>query len=438
MPIRTGFVDSLDAARRALALAQRRGFQLAVLGRSAAVTALAFVFLAGYHYPANLQIWAGALLLGLGGLIALWTLGRPLEQTARYVFFAVDAGLVSALIAFAPLSSGDDIPQNLVFLTSRVQYFYLVIAASILTLSSRLVLWTGACCIAGLGAATLHILQQMDHVVTFGDLPYAPSQSVFNSVVLNPNFVGTESRIEEALIMAALTGIAALAVRRAQSVVLARVAADEKHRHLQQQFGRYVPVSVISELEADGHLKPQQKIATLLFADIEGFTALSENMSPSDVMRILNELFAAVGEVVAGHGGLVVNYVGDAVMASFNAPMPLEDHAYRAALAAREILKIVSQRKFSGSNVRLRIGIATGPVAVGTVGSRDRLVFTLYGDTVNVAQRLEALNKTLGTRCLICEATHAAISDRLMGLKPLGAQQVRNRKRPVEVHALFD
>lgn len=146
MPIMTSAVSSHEAGHRALALAQRRGFQLAIIGRSIAVTALASVFLAGYHYPANLQIWAGTLLLGLGGLMALWTFGRPLEQAARYLFFAIDAGLVSALIAFAPLSSGDDIPQNLVFLTSRVHYYYLVIAASILTLSPRLVLWTGACC----------------------------------------------------------------------------------------------------------------------------------------------------------------------------------------------------------------------------------------------------------------------------------------------------
>jgi adenylate cyclase len=438
MPVRTSSVFSLEAGHRALALAQRRGFQLAVIGRSIAVTALAFVFLAGYHYPANLQIWAGTLLLALGGLMALGTLGRPLEQTARYVFFAVDAGLVSALIAFAPLSSGDDIPQNLVFLTSRVHYYYLVIAASILTLSPRLVLWTGACCIVGLGAATLHIMSQMDQVLTFGDLPYAPTKDVFNAVVLNANFVGTASRIEEALVMAALTAIAAMAVRRARSVVLARVASDEKRRHLQQQFGRYVPASVIAALEADGHLEPQQRNATLLFADIEGFTTLSENLPPAELIRILNQLFTAVGEVVANHGGLVVNYVGDAVIAAFNAPLPLEDHAYQAVLAARGILQMVSERDFTGRHVRLRIGIATGPVAAGTVGSQERLVFTLYGDTVNLAQRLEALNKTLGTRCLICETTHAAVSGRLPGLKSLGPQQVRNRKRSVEVHALVD
>lgn len=436
MPIMTSAVSSHEAGHRALALAQRRGFQLAIIGRSIAVTALAFVFLAGYHYPANLQIWAGTLLLGLGGLMALWTFGRPLEQAARYLFFAIDAGLVSALIAFAPLSSGDDIPQNLVFLTSRVHYYYLVIAASILTLSPRLVLWTGACCIAGLGVATLHILRQMDHVLTFGDLPYAPTRDVFNAVVLNANFVGTASRIEEALVMAALTSIAALAVHRAKHVVLARVASEEKRRHLKRQFGRYVPESVIAALEADGHLEPQQRNATLLFADIEGFTALSENMPPAELIRLLNQLFTAVGEVVANHGGLVVNYVGDAVIAAFNAPLPLEDHAYHATLAAREILRMVSERDFSGRHVQMRIGVATGPVAAGTVGSQARLAFTLYGDTVNLAQRLEALNKTLGTQCLICETTHAEISGRLPGLKALGPQQVRNRTRSVEVHAL--
>ncbi|YCI07196.1 adenylate/guanylate cyclase domain-containing protein (plasmid) [Ensifer sp. D2-11] len=421
---------------RVLAAAQRNGFRLAVIGRSIAVTVLAFTFLAGYQYPANVQIWGVTLLLGLGGLAVLTTLGRPWERAARHIYFAVDVAVVSALIAFAPLSSGDDIPQNLVFLTSRADYYYLIVAASVLTLSPGLVLWTGFCCAFGLGLATYWIAQGMQRVVTFSDLPYAPSREIFFQTVLSPNFLGTASRLEEALILVAVTSIVAIAVGRARSVVLARVAAEERRRNLQRQFGRYVPASVIANLEKDGQLAPQLRDATLLYADVEGFTAISEKLPPAEIINLLNELFSAVSEVVTRHGGMIVNYFGDAVIAAFNAPLPSSDHELQAVLAARDILTLVSSRDFTGNHLRLRIGIATGPIAAGTVGSDERLSFTLYGDTVNLAQRLEALNKELGTSCLICGATYHAVRDRVRGLRPLGPHSVRNRDQPVAIYVL--
>jgi class 3 adenylate cyclase len=430
--IQTGFQGS----EQVLAAAQRNGLRLAVIGRSIAVTVLAFTFLTGYQYPANVLIWGVTLLLGLGGLAVLTTLGRPRERAARRIFFAVDVALVSALIAFAPLSSGDDIPQNLVFLTSRVDYYYLIVAASILTLSPGLVLWTGFCCAFGLGLATYWIAQGMQRVVTFSDLPYAPSREIFFQIVLSPDFLGTASRLEEGLILMAVTSIAAIAVARARSMVLARVAAEERRRNLQRQFGKYVPSSVIEELENNGQLVPQLRDATLLYADVEGFTAISEKLPPTEIIDLLNELFSAVSEVVTRNGGMIVNYFGDAVIVAFNAPLPLSDHELQAVLAARDILTLVSSRDFAANRLRLRIGVATGPVAAGTVGSDERLSFTLYGDTVNLSQRLEALNKELGTSCLICGTTYHAVRDRVRGLQPLGPQSVRNRDQPVAIFAL--
>ncbi|WP_244630063.1 adenylate/guanylate cyclase domain-containing protein [Microvirga tunisiensis] len=429
-------VQMSSSGERALADAQRKGFRLAIVGRTIAVGALAFVFLAGYHFPFNVAIWLLTLALALSGLMALKTAGTRLENMVRYVFFLLDAALVSAIIAFAPLSGGDDIPQNLTFFTSRTQFYYVVITASILTLSPGLVLWTGGCCVAGLALSTIWIAAGMESILNFADLPIAPSREDLYRIVLNPDFLGTESRIEEMLILSAVTGIAAIAVRGARLVVLARISAEEKRRHTQRLFGKYLPAAVIPDLKSDGHLSPQMREATLLYADVEGFTSISEKLQPEEIIHLLNELFTMVSEKITMRGGLVVSYFGDAVIAAFNSPLPLEKHEFSAVMAARDILKTLESSEFRSHRLRLRIGIATGLVAVGTVGSEERLSFTHYGDTVNLSQRLEALNRETGTDCLMCGATYTAVQHEIEGIRSLGFHSLRNKQRGVEVYAL--
>ncbi|KRB49132.1 adenylate cyclase [Rhizobium sp. Root708] len=427
---------SFLSGSQTLEIAQRTGFILAVLGRTVAVTLLALAFLWGYHYPVNLVIFTSTLLLALLGLAALLPAKSRFEIYARYAFFTIDAALVSVILTFAPLSSGDAIPQNLVFLTSRMQYFYVVIAASILTLSPWLVIWTGSWCAIGLGVSTAWIVRGMPNVLTFSDLPPAPSRQVFYDVVLNPNFIGIASRVEETLIMVAFTGIAAVSVHRARSVARAKLDEEERRRQIQRLFGKYVPTSVITELASDGQLAPQMRNASLLFADVEGFTGISESLTPAEVISLLNGLFSSVAAVVGSQGGLVVNYFGDAIIAAFNLPLACGNHELHAVTAAREILQMLAERKFDGHRIKLRIGIASGLVAAGTVGSDDRLSFTLYGDTVNLSQRLEALNKEHGTSCLISGKTFEGLAGRVVGLRCLGELVVRNRDRPVTVYSL--
>lgn len=177
--------------------------------------------------------------------------------------------------------------------------------------------------------------------------------------------------------------------------------------------------------------------ATLLFVDVEEFTAIAEKLAPEVLISILNELFTATAAVISGNNGLVVSYIGDAFVASFNAPLPVDDHAQRAVAAAREILRLADGSEFGGHKLKLRIGVASGPVAAGTVGSDDRLSYTLYGDTVNLAQRLEALNKEYGTSCLLSGETAIAAGSNC-GLKYLGSTSVRNRQKPVDLYVLAD
>jgi class 3 adenylate cyclase len=124
------------------------------------------------------------------------------------------------------------------------------------------------------------------------------------------------------------------------------------------------------------------------------------------------------------------------VIAAFNAPLPLDRHEIGAVMAARDILKTLETAEFFGHRLRLRIGIASGPIAAGTVGSEEKLSFTLYGDTVNLSQRLEALNKELGTNCLMCGATYDAVRREIQGIRSLGLHSVRNKQRAVEVYTI--
>lgn len=424
------------AVELALADAERKGFRLAVIGRACALVAIAVFYFAVFPWPNNIGMTAVFLAAAGVGLVPLALVGGRFERAGRFALFAFDMAGISAMLAFAPLSSGDEIPQNFIFFSSRHLYYYVVVALSVLTLSPALVLWSGLCAVAGLAGATAWIVSGMDQLVSFGDLPRGPTREQFMAVVLSPNFLAIPVRVSEGLVIALSTTVAALAVHRARNVVRAHAAVEEKRGRIQQLLGRYVPVQVAQQLVDAGQLAPQMRHATILFADIEGFTRLAERLTAPRVIGLLNAFFDAAATVVEERGGIVVNHLGDALIAAFNAPLPVEDHASRAVDAARALQALVSGRDFQGHRLRLRVGIATGPVAAGTVGGATRQTYTVYGDTVNVAQRLERLNKELETDSLICGATFEAARSVCADAVAMGSVQVRGREGAIEVFAL--
>jgi adenylate cyclase len=425
----------LATVEGALSEAERKGFRLAVLGRTGALVAIAMFYLVAYRWPNNLVPAAVILAVAVAGLAPLMLVGGRWERAGRFAFFAFDMAAISALIAFAPLGGGDPLPQNFVFLSGRREYFHVVVVLSALALSPMLVLWTGLCAVVGLASATAWIAAGMERVVGFGDLPRSPSREEFQAVVSSPDFLALSVRVHEGLLLALSTAIVALAVHRARQVVRAHAAAEEKRNRVQQLLGRYVPEQVAEQLVDQGRLAPQLREATILFADIEGFTSLSERLSTPRVIGLMNGFFGAAATVIEDQGGIVVNHVGDALIAAFNAPLPAQDHAARAVAAARALQLLVSDREFDGHRLHLRIGVATGPVAAGTVGGATRQTYTVYGDTVNLAQRLERLNKELGTRSLISGATFEGARATCADAVAVGSVQVRGRDGTVEVFA---
>ena len=218
----------------------------------------------------------------------------------------------------------------------------------------------------------------------------------------------------------------------------AMVEGLSERKYLRDTFGKYVSESVATAILHDGQRTGRAADttaeATLMFTDIEGFTGLSERMAPAEVARILNAYLATVVPVIQRHGGVVNNFIGDGLFASFNLPLPLANHAAAAIQAALDIQQALAATPFPADiSVRTRIGINTGTVIGVTIGAENRLNYTLLGDAVNIASRLEQLNKQFGTAILVAESTVRA-AGAVESCVRLGEAEVRGHEDVVVVY----
>lgn len=222
------------------------------------------------------------------------------------------------------------------------------------------------------------------------------------------------------------------------------VEALRERALMQDVLHRYLGPGVASELIASGGLIASRSVeATVMFTDIEGFTSLSETLAPQETVNLLNAYFSALTELIQREGGTVNNFVGDAVVAIFNVPTGLPDHAHAAVRAALAIQRALADLRFplAGDRwIRLptRIGVNTGPVCAGSIGPSDRLGYTIYGDAVNLAARIESLNKRYDTRILVSAATKALAETQgcTAQFVPLPRTTVAGRQEPVDIFAL--
>jgi class 3 adenylate cyclase len=172
-----------------------------------------------------------------------------------------------------------------------------------------------------------------------------------------------------------------------------------------------------------------------LYADLENFTRICEEHAPREVLQILNDYFASVTEAIEQTGGIVNQFHGDAILVTYNVPVADPHHADNAISAALAIQRMVSEKTFAGMTLRVRIGISTGQVVAGAVGGGDRLSYTVYGDAVNLAARLEALNKEMGSLVLVSDTTVARARN-TFPLQPIGEVTVRGKQNPASVYKL--
>ena len=220
------------------------------------------------------------------------------------------------------------------------------------------------------------------------------------------------------------------------------VEGREKRR-VKQLFSRYVSKDVYDQLLAspdDARLGGHRRHMTVLFSDIRGFTSVSERGEPEEIVAQLNEYFSRMVPVVFAHRGTIDKFVGDMIMALFGAPLDdpdHADHAVEAALAMTAELAALNRDWAAEGRPALNIGIgiSTGDMVAGNLGSESIMSYTVIGDNVNLGARLESLNKEYGTHVIISEATRQALRGRY-DLQTLGEVTVKGKSRPVRIHAV--
>jgi adenylate cyclase len=211
-------------------------------------------------------------------------------------------------------------------------------------------------------------------------------------------------------------------------------------RRIRQSFARYLSPEVARQV-IDESLRSERREVSILFSDLRGFTTLSENMPAEKVAERLTEYFDAMTAHVFEHRGMINDFVGDGIVAFFGAPMADAEHARHAVLAADGMRRALDQlnerwRAIGLPTLRMGIGVHSGEVFVGNVGSRRRVKYTLVGDPVNLASRVEGLNKELGTTILITAETRAMAGEGTE-TKDHGLHTVKGRAQPVHVHELL-
>ncbi|MBI4054916.1 MAG: adenylate/guanylate cyclase domain-containing protein [Elusimicrobia bacterium] len=244
--------------------------------------------------------------------------------------------------------------------------------------------------------------------------------------------------------LAYVAPVAALAAPSVLWLAYRTFVVEREKRWIRKTFSHYLSSKVIDALMADPRklrLGGERREMTVFFLDIVNFTALSERMPPEKLTHFLNTYLSRLTEVVLRHDGVVDKYMGDAIMAFWNAPLDQPDHAALACLAALGALaELEGLRKelteFGEQAPTVRIGLNTGQMVVGNMGSEARFEYTVIGDHVNMASRLEGANKFFGTNILISEATYQRARERVEA-REVGSVRVLGKQLPVKVYELF-
>jgi adenylate cyclase len=225
-------------------------------------------------------------------------------------------------------------------------------------------------------------------------------------------------------------------------VFLGYLAVDREKLKMRSTFSRYLGEDVIAiALENPDRLnKGEKRDMTVLFSDIRGFTTLSERMSPEVLAAFINDYLSPMTAIVFDEKGTLDKYIGDALMAFWNAPLEQPDHALRACRAAVRMLEKLDSMKPTWRaqglpELEIGIGLNSGPMVVGNMGSDVRVDYTVLGDAVNLGSRLEGTNKEYDTRIIISEFTFKLVKDDVV-TRRLGAVRVKGKRLPVSIYEL--
>ena len=357
--------------------------------------------------------------------LALAHSGR-LSEWLRYASILVDMALLVALIWSFHLQYRQ--PASFYLKAPTLLYVFIFIALRALNFDVRKVVTAGVVALCGWAFLVIYVItaDPTRTMITRDYVEYMTSNSVL---------IGAE--VDKAIAMLVVTGILGLAIFRNHRLLTYAVTES----HSSRELARFVPAEVAAFIKTsdDGVRAGSAELieASVLFLDIEGFTALSERLAPERLVHTLNDFYAAVAEPLARHDGVINQFQGDAVLATFNAPRANPDHAANAVRAAIDIQAMLATRTFEdGLVIRTRIGINTGTMIHGMIGTPDRLGYTVLGDEVNVAARLEALNKRYTTSILVTEQTRLKAGEARFDFKLVDEAQLRGRTANTRIYSV--
>jgi len=416
--------------------AEQAGLKLAIKGRIIAIVLMGLWLTLSRGPDRVLDFVLILTVFTALGLLHYWIIGSKYDKRlVKYVFLSIDILALTGLVLFAPPTPEVVLPQFYTFKFDVFPFYFVLLAIAAFSFSPGMVLWAGGTGTVSWLGSFAWVTRGQPHLLDWSDIPENATTEQFLSVILNENFVGAGSRLQEAIIFLVVAILIAIVMQRARTTVRSQLAAEQTSLAISQIFGRFVPESVASSMiEDQGALDPIEREATVLFTDIAGFTSLTESMGPSKTVEILNAYFDTATEIIGKHHGVVTQFQGDAILAIFNVPVEDPAHANRAVTAAKELLAAVETDTFAGENLAIRVGVNTGPLVAGNVGGGGRQSYTVHGDAVNLAARLEALNKEKNTRLLIAASTVAKLENH--DLVEAGTVPIRGLSEPISIYTL--
>ncbi len=255
--------------------------------------------------------------------------------------------------------------------------------------------------------------------------------------------VGAQVAFGAGLIVSVLYPLLALVLGVVGALAVSVAVGAFERERVRDMFARFVPEAVVDDVLArvDDELRlgGERRVVTVLFSDIRGFTSYSEDRTPEEVIEVLNRYLTVMSDVILDHGGTLIAYMGDGIMATFGAPTEQVDHADRALAAAQEMagraLEEVNGwlRERGGQDFKIGIGLNSGPVMAGNVGSERRMEYTTIGDTTNTASRLESMTKGSEHTIFLADSVREMLTVHRGDLVRVDAMRVRGKDEPVVV-----
>jgi adenylate cyclase len=433
----------------AFAEAERHGLMLAAKVRTVALlVVLLWVAVdhpgSGWSYLYDLLEVSVFIFLGVLQLVCTWQ--RFHIHTLKYVFVLADCAFL-ALISSSPNPfEAYSVPPAVLMNGSQFTYFFVLLMQASFSLLPSLVLWCGIC-IAVSRACMLAWFLSQPGVYTNLALPEQTVEA-FVQARADPNFIYLGFVAAEILVVLIVATGLAFVVKRSRQLVESRSLAERSRASLARYFSPNVVDHLSNSEDPVGHAREQN--VAVLFADIVGFTTLCEHEPAADVINLLRDYHDRLGQAVFDNNGTLDKYIGDGLMATFGTPDPGPQDAANALQCAMDMIALLedwnAERVGEGkAPVRVGIGLHYGAVIAGDIGNERRLEYSVIGDTVNIASRLEHLTRNLNSNLVVSDSLVQAIdqdTDRseklILRLIKAGVHDLKGRETAVAIWTLRD